>query len=333
MKKYISVLLVFGMALVVYFGYKFNTNGVLVFKQSMIAKKNDVTVTINHHEVTHDANDNKTIEASVVYPRQGELKDNAVSIISLKGNTVIVPLSGIVLQEDTNEIAKKIGMSKISRYTLSHWKNPGDVLFSTLGSIALDLDPTPETVQPLMYNGYQMPYSFIELQVGKITHEVLQNRLTEFFNQRYENGFFKSALEHEIVSDIIHTTLNPSSFVDISKVNNDIVGLLVTLKENGYHLLLATNTSFELFGAIKESYPELIELFDGILISAEAGILKNDPAFFKILQERYQLDIPQCLFIDADQRSLEIAEQYGMQTIPFTNYKNLKSTLKKMGVL
>lgn len=245
---------------------------------------------------------------------------------------VIVPLSGVILYEDSNEIAKKIGVARVSRYTITHFKNPADALFTALGTIAIQMDPTPETVKPLMYNGHQMPYSFIELQKGLINHETIEIRLNNFFEELYEQGFFKSSLEYEIVQKIIETTLNPSSFSEISKINQDVVDTLRELKEQGYHLVIAANTSHELFNAIKQAYPELIALFDGVLLSAQIGALKNEDIFFEQLKNSLGIDFTQSITIESDEHALAMASRYGITIVPFTNAKQLKSTLKKMGL-
>lgn len=47
----------------------------------------------------------------------------------------------------------------------------------------------------------------------------------------------------------------------------------------------------------------LWELFDGILISSDAGCCKPDPAFFQILFERYGLDPAACLMVGNERTS------------------------------
>ncbi len=260
-------------------------------------------------------------------------ESNLAQVKMLTGKSIIVPIAGTLLYEDTNEIAKRIGLARVSRYTLSHWKNPADVLFAALGAIAMQFDPTPESLKPLIYNGHQMPYSFIELQIGNITHKVLLSRLLDSLEQLYNSGFFKSKLEYEIVVSIIEITIDPVSFIEVNKLNDDIITLLHQAQANGYNLVLATNTSVELFALIKQQYPELLTLFDGIITSADIKALKYEDKFFISLKTLFNLDFTQCIFIDGDQHTLDAAAKQGMNTVPFTNYKNLKNTFKKMGVL
>lgn len=47
----------------------------------------------------------------------------------------------------------------------------------------------------------------------------------------------------------------------------------------------------------------LWELFDGILISSDEGCCKPDPAFFRILLDRYRLDPDTCLMIGNERQS------------------------------
>lgn len=58
--------------------------------------------------------------------------------------------------------------------------------------------------------------------------------------------------------------------------------------------------------------------FDGRVVSAFEGLVKPDPAIYRVLLERFALDPADCLFIDDMQKNVDGARAVGMQAVRFT---------------
>lgn len=91
--------------------------------------------------------------------------------------------------------------------------------------------------------------------------------------------------------------------------------LLKELKSAGFRLFLLSNTS--------AGYPRFlpkvrgIELFEDRLISCDAGLVKPDPAFFRLALERFGIEPSESAFIDDTPINAEAAHYVGMRAFIF----------------
>ncbi|MGX8706702.1 MAG: HAD family hydrolase [bacterium] len=107
--------------------------------------------------------------------------------------------------------------------------------------------------------------------------------------------------------------------------------LLRELKSAGYRLFLLSNTSvgFHRF----RSEIAGIEYFDDELISADVGLVKPDPAFFRLACERFGILPAESAFIDDTPINAEAAHYIGMRAFVFNDdIDALKAQMKKAGI-
>lgn len=93
--------------------------------------------------------------------------------------------------------------------------------------------------------------------------------------------------------------------------------LLRELKEKGRSLYLLSNTSAA-FHRFRNAVPG-IELFDGELISADVGLVKPDPAIFRLACQRFGIDAYDSAFIDDTPINAEAAQHIGMKAFVFND--------------
>ena len=91
--------------------------------------------------------------------------------------------------------------------------------------------------------------------------------------------------------------------------------LLQCLKDHGHYLFLLTNTS-KAFHRIRARIPG-IELFNGTLISADVGLVKPDPAIFRLACEQFGIKPHESAFIDDAPINAEAAQCAGMRAYVF----------------
>jgi len=109
------------------------------------------------------------------------------------------------------------------------------------------------------------------------------------------------------------------------------VALLTHLKGK-VALYSITNFSREKYALACERFP-FLKAFEGVIVSAHEGLLKPDPAIFRLFLERYGRDASRCLFIDDSQRNVDGALAAGMQAIRFRGAKELAADLSRLGLL
>lgn len=109
------------------------------------------------------------------------------------------------------------------------------------------------------------------------------------------------------------------------------VKLIKPLKEK-YNMYGLTNWSAETLPIARERY-DFFEDLQGIVVSGEEKLIKPDPAIYKVLLERYELNPEETLFIDDNAANIETARQMGFQTMHYTGEENLETWLKERGIL
>ena len=107
--------------------------------------------------------------------------------------------------------------------------------------------------------------------------------------------------------------------------------LLHSLKELGYRVYVLSNYPTE---TAKRHWPtfRFLSEADGYLISGFEKIAKPDPRFYRLLEERFDVKLSECLFIDDREKNIDGAKAVGMQGLLFTGYEKLLKDLEELGI-
>jgi 2-haloacid dehalogenase len=105
-----------------------------------------------------------------------------------------------------------------------------------------------------------------------------------------------------------------------------VVEILGTIKRSGRRLYGLSNFSVDNFLQIRQRY-SFFDYFDGILLSAEAGVVKPDPRIFAMLLQRIGRRAEECLLIDDTAVNIEAARKLGFRTIHYQGPQQLQEEL------
>lgn len=105
------------------------------------------------------------------------------------------------------------------------------------------------------------------------------------------------------------------------------------LAARGVPLHAITNWSAELFPAAWTLYPRLDTLFGVTIVSGTEGVIKPDPAIYRLLLSRTGLGAAECLFVDDSAKNVAGSRAVGMQAHHFTDPGALETELKAHGLL
>ncbi|WP_448192017.1 HAD family hydrolase [Azospirillum sp. sgz301742] len=108
--------------------------------------------------------------------------------------------------------------------------------------------------------------------------------------------------------------------------------ILTELKERGVPLYALSNFSREKYLEARQRFASF-DLFDGVVVSGEVGLVKPDPAIWRLLLERYGLDPSGVLYIDDLAGNVAVAESLGMTTHHFSGAAKLRADLEGRGLL
>lgn len=108
--------------------------------------------------------------------------------------------------------------------------------------------------------------------------------------------------------------------------------LVTELKVAGVRLLGLSNWSAETFHYAPKVAPAIDELED-IVVSGREGLIKPDPAIFRVLSKRFDLDPRQTVFVDDLPTNIEASKNLGFIGLVFTDAKTLRRDLHDQGLL
>ncbi|MBU5479657.1 HAD family hydrolase [Blautia sp. MSJ-19] len=103
------------------------------------------------------------------------------------------------------------------------------------------------------------------------------------------------------------------------------------LKSQGYHLYILSNYSKYMLDRTQKEMP-FRKYMDGDVFSCDVRQLKPEAEIYRTLLDKYQLKPEECVFIDDREVNCKGAENLGIRTICFKNFKQAAAELEKMGV-
>ncbi len=110
------------------------------------------------------------------------------------------------------------------------------------------------------------------------------------------------------------------------------VEVLHDLHREGVRLLALTNWSAETFPHARGRFP-FLELFEDVVVSGVEGVMKPDPAVFRLLLDRHGLPAGRTVFVDDSAVNVEAAGRAGMVGLRFVGADDLRDDLHRLGLL
>lgn len=109
------------------------------------------------------------------------------------------------------------------------------------------------------------------------------------------------------------------------------IALLQRLAAAGYRLFALTDNVHEIMAFLKQRY-DFWQLFEGIVVSADIGLMKPDKEIFLHLSRTYDVPPQQAVFMDDVPMNVEGARLAGFQAFCFQNSTQAKDGLKQLGL-
>lgn len=104
------------------------------------------------------------------------------------------------------------------------------------------------------------------------------------------------------------------------------------LQGNKHRLFVLSNLDLESLAILKENFPDIFALFDGIVVSGMVNSKKPNPQIFMHLLNTYNLQSHNSIFIDDKIENVIAAKQLGITGIWCDDHKNVEKELKILGI-
>jgi 2-haloacid dehalogenase len=123
----------------------------------------------------------------------------------------------------------------------------------------------------------------------------------------------------------------------IEMIAGEIPGTMAlhgALRDAGVPLYALTNFAADTFEEAAGRFPVLRQGFRDVVVSGAEGMVKPDPAIYRLLLARNGgIDPARCLFIDDSLRNVRGAEAVGMRAHHFRDAATLAAELRALGLL
>ncbi len=103
------------------------------------------------------------------------------------------------------------------------------------------------------------------------------------------------------------------------------------LKNQGYHVYILSNYATDTLERTGDKLT-FLKYVDGAVFSCQVKQIKPEPAIYKTLIERYNLDPQKSVFLDDRAENCEAARKRGIHAIQFESFKQAAAELEKLGV-
>jgi putative hydrolase of the HAD superfamily len=110
------------------------------------------------------------------------------------------------------------------------------------------------------------------------------------------------------------------------KLDHDLLDLIRDLRAEGHKVGLMSNNSLHLLTLMEEH--RLDGLFDGVVISAQIGVMKPSPEAFHAILDKLGVSASDAVFVDDFLRNVEGARVVGMHAVHFKPGLDLRSILR-----
>ena len=185
-----------------------------------------------------------------------------------------------------------------------------DTIVFDLGGVLVDWNPR---------------YVYKDVFVSEDTMEYfLSNICTNHWNEQQDAGRSFEEATNLLIAEYPHYETEIKMYYGcwgtmLKGSIKETVELLRQLKSSEkFRLLALTNWAAESFPVALDRF-EFLHWFEGILVSGEEKLKKPDPAIFKLMISRYDLDVKKTLFIDDNAANIQTAEKLGFNVVHFTS--------------
>ena len=109
----------------------------------------------------------------------------------------------------------------------------------------------------------------------------------------------------------------------------DTVALLTELKAAGYGIFGLSNICDEIYTDMVQRHV-FFNQFDDLVVSAQANMIKPDPALFTYSLERFGIEAADTIFIDDSPANIEAAQQLGIHSVLFTDAGSCQQAIREI---
>lgn len=116
------------------------------------------------------------------------------------------------------------------------------------------------------------------------------------------------------------------------ELNKQTLELIKTLREKGYSTYILSNAPLDIPEYLEKI--DLLQYFDGKIISAEEKLVKPDLKIYELLLNRFNLKPEECFFIDDKSENIQAANKCGINgyVFDYNKFDEFLNEIKKFNI-
>lgn len=172
---------------------------------------------------------------------------------------------------------------------------------------------------------------FEKLNISEEDYQMLKKyfdnrRKLDIGEQTLEEKFDECNYPIEIVNKYRDVLIK---YYELRDFNTDVLDLIKRLKDDGFKVYILSDNNL---GAAKYyRNHSLLSNIDGMMFSAEKGILKRDGALFDLFSKEFNIVPEESYFIDDLMLNVEVANQHGFKGLLFNENEDINNLYTKLG--
>jgi HAD superfamily hydrolase (TIGR01509 family) len=247
---------------------------------------------------THNAQEQNPLNYHAMQAEQNQQAEIAV----------VFDMNGVLVH--TSKATKVLGYNKFLAYSMFH--NP----FNSKKAIKQKLMKFLESIEkrdvndiPAYDEDQEMPQIMTNWLKGTHSPSQILQKIQQ------EAKLQPKSLEQSIINSIARMMFTPELLIKTQEWVPGAVDFVKELKAQGCKVYVLTNWDAESFAIMKTKHSEIFDLFDGIIVSGEVGMVKPDPAIYNHVLKTYDIDCKYTVFIDNEAMNVAAAQKLGIHGI------------------
>ncbi len=237
---------------------------------------------------------------------------------SAHADTYIFDIGGVLIDTDKIKSFSALGYTSVLNYFIHLRRGPGaikDKFYEVLHRVAKanKINQRPGKTIIRDDTGKPLPRLMCLWLKGAMTCQQLRTMILECINNN--PNWFDHPAEQQVVRNLVTMVFTPEEFIKTRKFHKKGIEFVKKCKREGHQVYILSNWDPESFELLKKQRPEFFALFDGIVISGNAGSCKPSKKIYKTLLKKYNLNPRDCWFIDDQKENIVAARKHKICSI------------------
>ncbi len=232
---------------------------------------------------------------------------------------IIFDGDGVLFDTRSFHAAKEIGLLNLMAYG----KNPSPLFMDFLNTIEPRHEDTPVAYDT---QGNLLPQLFCDWLTGAKTPAQILNQV----NSAIDENTVLTKREKNVIRGMNEFIFgDPEHYIHTKQLIRDGKKFVKRCKKQGHKVFILSNWDAASFPALQKRFSKFLDLFDGVVISGDVGLMKPDPAIYSAIVEKYNLDPAETAFVDDRPENVEAAKVHGIHGVlcDKNNFKEVRRNI------